>query len=76
MKFVSFRMGGSPRYGLVKGDGVVDLTAKLDYPDLLSLIAANGSAKAAGVAADIYTEISRQFEKDLWMLEAHLDGEA
>ena len=26
--------------------------------------------------ADIYTEISRQFEKDLWMLEAHLDGEA
>lgn len=26
--------------------------------------------------ADLYTEISRQFEKDLWMLEAHLDGEA
>jgi len=50
MKFVSFRAGGSARYGLIKGGGVVDLTARLDYPDLRSLIAANGSAKAAGAA--------------------------
>jgi 2-keto-4-pentenoate hydratase/2-oxohepta-3-ene-1,7-dioic acid hydratase in catechol pathway len=56
MKFLSFRAGGGARYGLVKGEGVVDLTQRLKYPDLKSLIAANGFAEAEreakGAAAD------------------------
>ncbi|MBO6731068.1 MAG: fumarylacetoacetate hydrolase family protein [Maricaulis sp.] len=55
MKFVSFEKGGIASYGLVKGDRVVDLGARLgnDYPDLKSLIAAeNWRAIVDGVPAD------------------------
>ncbi len=47
MKFVSFRAAGRPRYGLVVGDGIVDLTTKRSEPDLKSLIASDGLAAAA-----------------------------
>ena len=47
MKFVSFRAGGHARYGLVIGNGIVDLTTRRSEPDLKSLIAAEGLAAAA-----------------------------
>ncbi len=47
MKFVSFRAGGRARYGLVIGNGIVDLTTRRSEPDLKSLIAAEGLAAAA-----------------------------
>ena len=56
MKFVSFRAGGAARYGLVDGNRVVDLTRRLKYPDLKSLITADAFAEAGreakGAAAD------------------------
>ena len=56
MKFVSFRAGQSARYGVVDGNNVVDLTARLSYPDLKSLITAGAYAQASraakGAAAD------------------------
>ncbi len=65
MKFVSFRAGGKARYGLVSGNGVVDLTTRRKEPDLKSLIAANGLAVAAsacsGEAPD-FTLDAVQFE--------------
>lgn len=55
MKLVSFRAGGKARYGLVDGDSVVDLTQRLKYPDLKSLIEADAldeAAEAAGGPAE------------------------
>ena len=46
MKFVSFRAGGAARYGLVEGNRVFDLTPRLKYPDLKSVIAADAFAEA------------------------------
>lgn len=46
MRFVSFRAGGVARYGLVVGNGIVDLTTRRSEPDLKSLIAADGLAAA------------------------------
>lgn len=42
MKFVSFRIGSSARYGVIKGAGVIDLSARLGatHPTLRSFIAA------------------------------------
>ncbi len=54
MKFVSFRAHGAAHYGVVNGNDVVDLTRRLDYPDLKALIAAGAideaerAAKGAG----------------------------
>ena len=47
MKFVSFRASGRARYGMVSGNGIVDLTTRRSEPDLKSLIAAGGLAEAA-----------------------------
>ena len=47
MKFVSFRAAGRARYGLVAGDGIIDLTTRRSEPDLRSLIAADGLGAAA-----------------------------
>lgn len=47
MRFVSFRASGRARYGLVVGNGIVDLTTRRNEPDLKSLIAAGGLADAA-----------------------------
>ena len=56
MKFLSFHAAGAHRYGLVDGNKVVDLTGRLNYPDLKSLIAADATAEAAragkGASAD------------------------
>jgi 2-keto-4-pentenoate hydratase/2-oxohepta-3-ene-1,7-dioic acid hydratase in catechol pathway len=46
MKFVSFRAGGAARYGVVDGNKVIDLTRRLKYPDLKSVIAADATAEA------------------------------
>ncbi|NIL94911.1 MAG: DUF2437 domain-containing protein, partial [Woeseiaceae bacterium] len=50
MKFVSFRVGETPRYGVVDGENIIDLTDRLGYRDLRSLIAADASGEAANVA--------------------------
>ena len=59
MKFLSFRAGGAARYGIVDGSKIVDLTRRLKYADLKTLIAANGFADAAreakGASADFTT---------------------
>lgn len=47
MRFLSFRASGRARYGLVVGNGIVDLTTRRNEPDLKSLIAAGGLADAA-----------------------------
>ena len=50
MKFLSFRAGGAAHYGIADGDRVVDLTPRLKYPDLKSLIAADAFAEAGRAA--------------------------
>ncbi len=50
MKFVSFRVNETPRYGVVDGENITDLTDRLGYRDLHSLIAADASAEAAKVS--------------------------
>jgi 2-keto-4-pentenoate hydratase/2-oxohepta-3-ene-1,7-dioic acid hydratase in catechol pathway len=56
MKFVSFRAGGSARYGVADGNKVIDLTRRLKHPDLKALIAAGAQSEAArevkGATAD------------------------
>ncbi len=58
MKLVSFRAKGLAHYGVVQGNGVVDLSPRLGskYPDLKALIAANalgeGEKAAKGAQAD------------------------
>lgn len=47
MRFVSFRASGRARYGMVVGNGIVDLTTRRGEPDLKSLIAAGGLAEVA-----------------------------
>ena len=46
MRFVSFRASGRARYGIVVGNGIVDLTTRRSEPDLKSLIASGGLAEA------------------------------
>ena len=46
MKFLSFRAAGSARYGVADGNKVIDLTARLRYPDLKALIAADARGEA------------------------------
>lgn len=50
MKFVSFRADNTPRYGVLDGENIVDLTDRLSYRDLLSLITANAADEAANAA--------------------------
>lgn len=53
MKLCSYLTGGNSHYGVVADDGVIDLSASLgsEFPDLRSLIAGNGLAKAKQVSA-------------------------
>ena len=53
MRLLSYLMNGEPRYGAAVMGGVVDLTARLGakYPDLRSLIAADGLAAAHAAVA-------------------------
>lgn len=52
MKLVSFEHGGRASFGVVNGDGVVDLRLALGdrYADLAALLAADALAEAAAVA--------------------------
>ena len=47
MRLVNFEIDGHGKYGVVFGDGVIDLSARLGgtYPTLLSLIERNGIAR-------------------------------
>ena len=51
MQFVSFQQRGAARFGVVEGDGVVDLTQRLgaEFPTLRALIAGNGRARVERV---------------------------
>lgn len=45
MKLVSFRHEGAARYGMVSGDGVHDLSARLPHAGIRAFIAAGGKAE-------------------------------
>ena len=49
MKLATFQTGKGASYGIVNGNSVTDLGARLGskYPDLLTFIAAKGDAKGA-----------------------------
>jgi 2-keto-4-pentenoate hydratase/2-oxohepta-3-ene-1,7-dioic acid hydratase in catechol pathway len=53
MKLCSYSIGGNSRYGVVVDDGVIDLGALLgsEFPDLRTLIAGDGLAKAQAAIA-------------------------
>lgn len=53
MKLCSYSIGGNSRYGVVVDDGVIDLGALLgpEFPDLRTLIAGDGLAKARAASA-------------------------
>jgi len=51
MRLLSYLDNGQPRYGIAAGDGVIDLTERLDYPDLQTLIARDGLDAAREAAA-------------------------
>jgi 2-keto-4-pentenoate hydratase/2-oxohepta-3-ene-1,7-dioic acid hydratase in catechol pathway len=52
MKFITFRAQGATHYGVVSGDGIVDLAPRLGarFPDLKSVIAADATAEAEKAA--------------------------
>ena len=51
MKLVSFRRNGVPGYGIVKGDGVVDLSTRFpNAPTLKDLLASDGLDEARAVS--------------------------
>lgn len=50
-KLASFSVDGTPRYGLVRDDGIVDLSARHEWPGLREVIEA-GKLSAIGDAAD------------------------
>ncbi|MBT3534101.1 MAG: fumarylacetoacetate hydrolase family protein [Rhodospirillaceae bacterium] len=54
MKLLSFSTAAGDSYGIVQGDGVIDLGRRLGskYPDLRSLLEGNGQAEAAALAGE------------------------
>jgi len=50
MRVLSFRSKGKDSYGVVSGDGVVDVGAKLKYPDLRAVLAAGALAEVKKAA--------------------------
>jgi 2-keto-4-pentenoate hydratase/2-oxohepta-3-ene-1,7-dioic acid hydratase in catechol pathway len=58
MKLVSFRVKGAGHYGVVQGDGIVDLTPRLGskYLDIKALIAASALAEAERAAKGAATD--------------------
>lgn len=52
MKLVSFRLNNKDSYGVVNGDGIVDLGKRLPYADLRALLEADGLSKAADAAKE------------------------
>lgn len=53
MRLLSYEVKGEPRYGVLVGDGVVDLSSRIggDYPDLKALIARDGLSAARKAVA-------------------------
>jgi hypothetical protein len=55
MKLASYMLDGRPSYGVVEGNGVIDLGRRIGvrYPDLRAIITANAldEAKRAGRSA-------------------------
>jgi len=53
VKYLSFRLDGRASYGLVVGDGVIDLGRRLgsQVPDLRALLSAGGLGRAGEIAA-------------------------
>ncbi len=54
-RFISFRLGGEQRYGITKGDGVVDLSVRYGsaLPDLQAVLLANAFARLEAEAASL-----------------------
>jgi 2-keto-4-pentenoate hydratase/2-oxohepta-3-ene-1,7-dioic acid hydratase in catechol pathway len=52
MKLASYRLNNKSSYGVVVGDGIVDLGKRLPYADLRALLEADGLAKAADLAKE------------------------
>lgn len=59
-RFVSFSQGGALKYGLVKGEGVVDLSARYGttWPTLREVIEAGALVHLAGQAAGLPADIA------------------
>ncbi len=59
MKLLSFTASGRSSYGVVTGDGIVDLGARLGgaFPDLASLLARDGLADADQVAREATVDV-------------------
>jgi 2-keto-4-pentenoate hydratase/2-oxohepta-3-ene-1,7-dioic acid hydratase in catechol pathway len=53
MRLVSFAAGTGHGYGVVKDNGVVDLSKRMEYPSLRALIAAGALPEAAKLAATL-----------------------
>ena len=60
MKLVNFKRGEAAHYGIVLGDRVIDLTARIGhtYPDLISFIAKDGRAVAEALASSQHGDYS------------------
>ena len=52
MKLSSYRLNNKDSYGVVVGDGIVDLGKRLPYADLRALLEADGLSKAADLAKE------------------------
>lgn len=58
MRLVTFRTGGGPRVGAVRGEGVADLTARMGATSTRALIAEERLAEAAEIAESADCEIA------------------
>ncbi|MEO1131508.1 MAG: DNA starvation/stationary phase protection protein Dps [Cyanobacteria bacterium J06639_1] len=67
-----------PEYDLDAVSGAQHVTALADrygqYANTVRGAIARAEALSDADTADLFTEISRQIDKDLWFLEAHLQG--
>lgn len=52
MKLASYRLNNKDSYGVVVGDGIVDLGKRLPYADLRALLEADGLSKAGDLAKE------------------------
>ena len=59
MKLVSYVSANEPAYGILKADGVIDLSIRLGgrFPTLRALLAGNGLAEARRLAADLEADV-------------------
>ena len=60
MKLLSFEAGGKPRFGVVSGDGAIDLSGKLgpEISDLRAVLAAGALGRIAAIAAGAKPEFA------------------